>query len=55
MLATIWTFIWEQLVENPGMDGGNNVHESGEKTGLLHRVPYDPETHDSNWKQTQAS
>lgn len=47
-LATVWTFLWKQFVENPGMAGGNDVQELGEKVGLLQRVPYDPETHDED-------
>lgn len=47
-LARIWTFLWKQFVENPGMDGGNDIQELGEKTRLLQRVPYDPETHGEN-------
>lgn len=44
-LAPVWTFLWEQFVKNPGMDGGEDVQEIGEKTGLLQQVPYDPEQH----------
>ena len=45
-LSKVWSFLWNQFVESPGMEVyGYEFQEIGEKAGLLHQVPFDPEVH----------